>query len=164
MTTYSIELVIDGQAHFIEAEADLPILESAERAGLELPWSCRAGACNSCAGRILSGEVEGNELSSELIAQGYALLCSVYPRSSMRIETHQEEQMLAADSGGGSADLRRDLQQQVDAAFRRALVELETSGLDDAAIADLRQRIATARQAGIAHLLDAEEAAALDDL
>ncbi len=108
--------------------------------------------------------MEGNELSSELIAQGYALLCSVYPRSSMRIETHQEEQMLAADSGGGSTDLRRDLQQQVDAAFRRALADLDTSGLDDAAIADLRQRITTARQAGIAHLLDAEEAAALGDL
>ncbi len=164
MTTYSIELVIAGQAHFIEADADLPILESAEQAGLELPWSCRAGACNSCAARILSGEVEGNELSSELIEQGYALLCAVYPRSAMRIETHQEEQMLAADSGGGSADLRLTLQQQVDTAFRTALVELENAGLAEAAIAELKQRLTAARQAGIGHLLDEAEAAALGPL
>ena len=60
--------------YILEVPSDSYILHSAESQGYELPFSCRNGACTSCAVKILSGEIEQTEaigLSHELREKGY---------------------------------------------------------------------------------------------
>ena len=78
------------------------ILQSAENQGVELPFSCRNGACTTCAVRVLSGEIyqpEAMGLSLELQKQGYALLCVSYARSDLEVETQDEDEVYELQFG-----------------------------------------------------------------
>lgn len=92
--TYTVEIHHQGQDHTLSVPDHQTILEAAVDAGLELPSSCEAGVCTTCAAQILAGTVEqsdGMGISPEIIAQGYALLCVAYPRSDLKIETEKED-------------------------------------------------------------------------
>lgn len=82
-----IELLCDGEEHsFSMAEGDLSILDAGLADGLDLPHSCRAGACASCVARMLSGSVtlQQNEiLTPEEIESGLILTCQAIPRSAL---------------------------------------------------------------------------------
>ena len=92
--TYTVEINHKGETHTIQVDESQSILDVANDAGIDLPFSCSAGVCTTCAAQILSGEVEqsdGMGVSPELQAEGYALLCVAYPRSDIKLESGKEE-------------------------------------------------------------------------
>jgi ring-1,2-phenylacetyl-CoA epoxidase subunit PaaE len=78
-----ISVVMDGRRRsFPMAPSDKSVLEAAERAGLELPFSCRSGICATCRTRI----VEGAAVMAHNIAlerwetdAGFLLCCQARP-------------------------------------------------------------------------------------
>ncbi|KAI8029314.1 hypothetical protein LOK49_LG01G00383 [Camellia lanceoleosa] len=86
----------DGQKSEFEASDDAYILNSAENEGLELPYTCRAGACSTCAGLMVSGLVDQSDglfLDDKQMKKGYVLTCISYSTSDCVIHTHNETEL-----------------------------------------------------------------------
>ena len=88
----AFQITIQSNGHSFAAAADETILESADNAGIILPYGCRDGACGSCKGKILQGEVDhgmaqDRALSVTERAAGMALFCCATPLMDLVIDT-----------------------------------------------------------------------------
>ena len=91
-----------GEEYSLQVPDDRYILHSLEQQGEELPFSCRNGACTTCAVRVLSGDIyqpEAIGLSPALRRKGYALLCVSYARSDLEVETQDEDEVYELQFG-----------------------------------------------------------------
>ncbi|MEO0867074.1 MAG: 2Fe-2S iron-sulfur cluster-binding protein [Cyanobacteria bacterium J06642_11] len=102
MATYSVEINHQGSVHTVAVDEKQTILDAAKEAGLDLPTSCSAGVCTTCAALLTAGTVsqeDGMGVSQELQDKGYALLCVAYPTSDIKLETEKEDEVYQAQFG-----------------------------------------------------------------
>ena len=102
MATYSVEINHQGTVQTITVDEQQTILDAAHAAGIDLPTSCGAGVCTTCAALITEGSVsqeDGMGVSQELQDKGYALLCVAYATSDLKIDTEKEDEVYQAQFG-----------------------------------------------------------------
>jgi ring-1,2-phenylacetyl-CoA epoxidase subunit PaaE len=80
-----VTVLMDGRRRtFTMRMNDEVVLDAAMRAGLELPFSCRAGVCSTCRTKLVRGEVEMAQnyaLEEWEVEQGYVLACQAHVKT-----------------------------------------------------------------------------------
>jgi ring-1,2-phenylacetyl-CoA epoxidase subunit PaaE len=82
----AVTITMDGRRRSFTMQIGAEtVLDAAARAGIELPFSCRAGVCSTCRTKVVHGEVEMAQnyaLEDWELEQGYVLACQSRVRSA----------------------------------------------------------------------------------
>jgi ring-1,2-phenylacetyl-CoA epoxidase subunit PaaE len=85
-TLARITVTLDGRRHAFDLETgDESLIAAAERAGLELPYSCKGGMCCTCRCRVTAGAAEmavNYSLEAWETEAGFTLACQARPTTS----------------------------------------------------------------------------------
>jgi ferredoxin len=89
VATYKVTLVNanEGLNRTIDCADDQSIFDAAADQNIDLPVSCRAGSCSSCAGKLISGSVNQEDqafLDEDQIDAGFVLTCVAFPTQTAR--------------------------------------------------------------------------------
>ena len=80
-----VSFVMDGRRRsFVMRTGEESILDAAGRAGIELPFSCKAGVCSTCRTKLVRGKVEMVEnyaLEDWELEQGFILACQSHAKT-----------------------------------------------------------------------------------
>ena len=77
-----VTIVLDRKKVSVSRVANETLLESARRAGLSPPFSCEAGNCGTCMGKLVEGKATmriNDALDEEEVEDGYILTCQAVP-------------------------------------------------------------------------------------
>ena len=89
-----VKMMLEGDIVEFDANgADKSLLELAEKAGLDAPFSCRGGVCSSCRAKVLQGSAQmrmNHALTDAEVANGYILTCQAHPTSENLIVSFDE--------------------------------------------------------------------------
>merc|ERR1711966_194028 len=86
---FKVTLETPEGAQEIECADDTYVLDAAEEAGIDLPYSCRAG-------KVTAGTIDQSDqsfLDDDQMGNGFVLTCVAYPTSDCTIKTHMEEEL-----------------------------------------------------------------------
>jgi CDP-4-dehydro-6-deoxyglucose reductase len=89
-----MQITIKPSDHAFACDADETVLQAAMRADLMIPYGCRNGACGTCKGKILAGDVDYGSYQTSTLTEdekrtGYALFCSAKPLTDLVIEVRE---------------------------------------------------------------------------
>lgn len=83
--TAKVWVTVYGNTSSIEVKENQTLLEAANEAGLQPPYSCTVGVCTTCRAKVTKGKVEMLEregLSDAEVEEGYVLTCQSIAKSS----------------------------------------------------------------------------------
>src|SRR5437588_992118 len=89
-----MQITIKPSDHAFPCDADETVLQAAMRADLMIPYGCRNGACGTCKGKIIGGDVDygayqRSTLSEDEKRAGLALFCCAKPLTDLVIEVRE---------------------------------------------------------------------------
>lgn len=87
---------IAGGDIMFDCGEDETILDAAQRAGFEIPYSCRKGVCSTCEGRLIAGTVEigrPGAPNSAAAPLDQVQFCRARPRSALEIAPKRIERL-----------------------------------------------------------------------
>jgi len=90
----TFQVTVEPSGRQFTCEADETILAAAIRAGVGLPYGCKNGACGTCRGKILSGDVSHTTHQIKALppadaARGFSLFCCAKPHSDVVLEARE---------------------------------------------------------------------------
>lgn len=100
--TYTVTIKHQETEHTFSVPSDRTILEVALEQGIELPFSCNAGVCTTCAALVEEGTIDQGDaagIGPSVQAAGYALLCSAYAKSDLKLVSDKEEEVYQMQFG-----------------------------------------------------------------
>lgn len=90
----SYQITLQASGHTFETEENEFILDAALRQGINFPYGCRSGACGTCLGNVVSGELEYPDglplaLMEHEAAEGKAIFCASVAKTDMLIDVKE---------------------------------------------------------------------------